>query len=421
MPEELRIVVVDEGGGGRPAPGGRAPAAGAAPLRVPPGTARVPVPTPPPFRAPVTAGVPIPIPTPRPPRAPGVLIPIPPPRPPRVPVPFPVARPRVPVPPPFPTSRPPRVPILLPFPTVRPPSAPIPRAPIPVPLPSVRRPPVQRSPEEETARGLRAARLRANLLGEEERIRVAARAAQTARGLSGVSAVGGIAGGVAAGRISAAGATATGVGAAAIGGPIGIAVAAVAASLGVGAIAVRTFARAVETQTARLAGFSGPLAGAQAETEIRREMALFRRAQRIGPELAGAERLRSRFETAMTDLGTEILGILLKILDALEPAIETITEGVALISTFLEEHGLKIATAMEILIKSQLPLWVVILEAIQSLIERFFGEQEEKDEPEDEFAKAFMNLLLKPAGSPAASPRMNPFNTLAPFSVRPGV
>ncbi len=100
---------------------------------------------------------------------------------------------------------------------------------------------------------------------------------------------------LAAGNVGGAAAVGTGAAVSAIGGPVGIGIAAVAAGFVVAAIAAKKFAQVIESQTNKLAGFSGPLSAAQAQTEISREAALRRRAARIGPELARAERLRAKF------------------------------------------------------------------------------------------------------------------------------
>ena len=214
--------------------------------------------------------------------------------------------------------------------------------------------------------------------------------------ISAVGTVGGIAGAAAAGNVAgAASASSAGI-VAAVGGPIGVAVAAVAAGLGVAAIAARKFAQVVESQTNKLAGFSAPLSAAQAQTDVRRELALLRRAQRIGPELAAAERLRSKFEDAITDLGTEVLGLLLKVLEIGEPFIEVATKSMAILADFLEKHGDTIALAMKVLVRMN-PI-VLIMEAVFRILEKIFDTIVPDDpDPPDPFATAFMNLLPRNA------------------------
>lgn len=210
--------------------------------------------------------------------------------------------------------------------------------------------------------------------------------------ISAIGTAGGIAGAAAVGNITGAVARASAGIVAAVGGPIGIAVAGIAAGFGVAAIAARKFAQVVESQTNKLAGFSGPLSAAQAQTSVARELALMRRAQRIGPELAGAERLRSKFETAMTDLGTEILGVLLKLLDTVKPFIEVATKVMTIFADFLEKYGDVIVKAMIVLARMS-PI-VIIMEAVFRILEKILDAIVPDDDPiVDPFTAAFMNLL----------------------------
>ena len=210
------------------------------------------------------------------------------------------------------------------------------------------------------------------------------------RAISAIGTAGGVAGAAAAGNVAGAASRGAAGIVAAVGGPVGIAVAAVAAGFGVAAIAATKFAQAIESQTNKLAGFSAPLSAAQAQTEISRELALMRRAQRIGPELAAAERLRSKFETAMTDLGTEILGVLLKLLEAATPMIEVVIKVLTIFTAFLERFGDTIGEAMIVL--ARMSSIVRILELIFAILDRVFGVAG-PDPIVDPFTTAFMNLL----------------------------
>ena len=116
-------------------------------------------------------------------------------------------------------------------------------------------------------------------------------------------------------RVSAAGAT----------GALGVAAAAatgVAVALGAVVVAARAYGRLVEEQVSNLQGLSADVAVAAAETQLGRQLGAIRRAERIGPELARAERTRSRVEGALDDLQTELLRFLLERVNALEPAID---------------------------------------------------------------------------------------------------
>ena len=259
-----------------------------------------------------------------------------------------------------------------------------------------RGPVVPRSPEEQVALANRAKRQRARLLGEEEKILKAEQAARTAKFSSAVGTAGGIAGAAAAGNVAGAASRGAAGIVAAVGGPVGVVVAAVTAGFGVAAIAARKFAQVVESQTNKLAGFSAPLSAAQAQTEITRELALMRRAQRIGPELAAAERLRSKFEDAMTDLGTEILGVLLQLLEAATPFIEVGIKVMTIVANFLERWGDTIAKAMIVL--ARMSSMVQILEAVFRVLEKMFDTIVPDPDPMvDPFTTAFMNLLPRNA------------------------
>lgn len=230
----------------------------------------------------------------------------------------------------------------------------------------------------------------------------------TARGI-GATAAGGNVG-------AAAGATA-GVTAAAIGGPVGIAIAAVAAGFGVAAVAARKFAQVIDTQVQQLAGFSGPLAAAQAQSEIRRELATIRRAGRLGGDLAEVEDLRSRWQDAMHDIGTEILKILLEALEAGRPFIEFATDILNRITDFLENR--------------QLPgmAWVIgPLQAI--LVEILTGQQQDRQDRKHREAgdvnvlgpfarELFENLPLGPARQ--LQPPFWPRGLSIPVIPEPGV
>ena len=185
------------------------------------------------------------------------------------------------------------------------------------------------------------------------------------------------------GRAVAAGAVAGAVAA--------VAVTAVVEVFKAASAAVKRFVSAIETQTAQLAGFSVVAATAQAQTQIRREAALIRRAERIGPQFARAEELRSRFEEATSALWTEILGLLLRLVEALEPAINVLIKAMGLIADFLEEHGDTIARMAGVALKVMFPI-LFVLEKIFELWDRIFG-RDEQQQARDPFAEAFMQLI----------------------------
>ncbi len=212
-----------------------------------------------------------------------------------------------------------------------------------------------------------------------------------ASAISAIQSVSGIGAAAAAGNITgaASGATAALIGV--VASPVAIAAAAIAAGLGVATVAITAFARSVESETQRLSGFSGPLAGAQARTEIRRELDDLRRAQRLGPELAAAERLRSRFESEVTQLGTEIKLQLLRIVDIFTPFIETTINVLDGIGEFLKENGSTISAVLKGLAVANLPLWIPAVLTRLGIIADNTGDRE--DDEDDIFTQQFLNLL----------------------------
>jgi len=111
-------------------------------------------------------------------------------------------------------------------------------------------------------------------------------------------------------------------------GPFAIAVTGTTAALGIAALAVRSFGRMIEKNVNDLSEFSGAIASAVSASGEAESAALRRRAQAIGPELARAERLRSRFETASMDIWTQILDALLQIVKLIEPMLISIITAI---------------------------------------------------------------------------------------------
>jgi hypothetical protein len=171
---------------------------------------------------------------------------------------------------------------------------------------------------------------------------------------------------------------------------VGIAAAGIAAALGVATLAVKSFAGAVQAQVAQLAGVSAEVAIAQAQTELRRFFATVRRAQRIGPELAAAERLRSQFEAAQINLNTEILGALLQVLQELKPL-------AVLGTTFTEETAqfvAKNAPAIKDLLITSLKATFPFLHLLIPLAKRIADNTEpDVDQEEDPFVNEFLQML----------------------------
>lgn len=186
-----------------------------------------------------------------------------------------------------------------------------------------------------------------------------------------------------------------------------------AAGFAAATTAVRRFARAVETQAEDLGRFSGSVAGAVAQTDIRRELAELRRARTIGPDLAQAERLRARFEESLTDINTQILRLLLELVQELRPFIDTAIDTLKGLGGLLEKvDGEDALTAVAAAARSIHPL----LGTVVDILRWFRGREEDKDdeEVEDPFVDQFFELLRDERGvigEPAFGP---PFPRVEP-------
>lgn len=169
--------------------------------------------------------------------------------------------------------------------------------------------------------------------------------------------------------------------------PVGITIAAFTAAVGVAVVAMRSFSKAVQAQVENLSGVSAEVALAQARTDLRREFGRIRRGERIGADLAHVEDLRSRLETKIAGIQTEILGVLLKLARRMEPAIE----GVIFIA---EKTAPAVAAGGEAAVK-HLPLLAGAAPGLAAIIKLLgiIGENTEKEEDDvgpDPFFEQFM-------------------------------
>lgn len=122
-------------------------------------------------------------------------------------------------------------------------------------------------------------------------------------------------------------------------GPASAAVIGLTATVAAGAISMKLAFDAIKSQVELLEGFSGDVALAGAQSDLRQEFAIMRRAEQLGPDLASFETARGKIDEKLTELQTEILRILLnayKVIEPLAPAAEAgiviataIAEGVA--------------------------------------------------------------------------------------------
>jgi hypothetical protein len=97
--------------------------------------------------------------------------------------------------------------------------------------------------------------------------------------------------------------------------------AALAALAAVAYTTYRAF-EAIHNETQRIQGYDQDLSQAHANSELRAELADIRRAQRLGPDGAKVEDMRSRVMEKVADIGTEIYGEVAELLVKLEPLID---------------------------------------------------------------------------------------------------
>ena len=158
--------------------------------------------------------------------------------------------------------------------------------------------------------------------------------------------------------------------------PLSIAAGTVSAGFVAAATATRAYVRTVERQVDELSGISSAVAQAAARSEGEERLALRRRAEQIGPELARAERLRSQFETASIDLQTQVLDVLLDIGNALTPLIEFLTVQLENIANLLETNNGRLGVLTAIFG----PLAGPLLAALSRI-----GDDQVDDDADDEF------------------------------------
>lgn len=181
----------------------------------------------------------------------------------------------------------------------------------------------------------------------------------------------------------------------AVAGPVAIGFAAVAAAATGAVVGVKMFGDMVKSQAEKLEGYSGDVSRAVAENEFRREMATFRRANRIGPEVARFESLRGRFEERLTDINTELLDVLMEFVQRYEDDV------IAILDTMRD-----LAPAM----KGSLSLVLGLLEKqsglagfllthmaeVRAILAKWFRweqEQAEDDKPDDWLIDEFFQIL----------------------------
>lgn len=206
-----------------------------------------------------------------------------------------------------------------------------------------------------------------------------------------------------AGKAGAAGAAgATGV--ASLAGPIGLAAAAFVAGTALATVAVKKFADNAEAEARRLSPFSGELALATAQTDIRREIADLRRARRIGPAAARFETRRSQLETEVFDLITEIKVVIFQLFELARPLIDFASKQVTDITkilAFLNKFE-AITNLIGDFIKNTNPVIRVITDIsgwVQFIAELFGFEGQKEEDLQDPFFEQFVAMVQQGAAA----------------------
>jgi len=129
-------------------------------------------------------------------------------------------------------------------------------------------------------------------------------------------------------------------------GTVGVVAGVVAGVFAVLAVASKKLSDTLSLQVEKLEGYSPDVSAATAETELRRERAMFDRAERIGPDLAEFERSRGKMEERLEKLLTEILNWAIGMWQVLEPFV---SKMVSILEAILAGIGVLIELAKQII------------------------------------------------------------------------
>jgi hypothetical protein len=181
-----------------------------------------------------------------------------------------------------------------------------------------------------------------------------------------------------------------------------LAAAAFIAGTALATVAVKKFADNAEVEARRLSRFSGELALATAQTDIRREIADLRRARRIGPAAARFETRRSQLETEVFDLITEIKVVVFQLFEQAQPLVDFVSKQVSDIAgilAFLNKFEI-VSDLISNFIKNVNPLisLVVDISGWVRFIAEWFGFEGQKDEDLlDPFFEQFVAMVQQGA------------------------
>lgn len=118
--------------------------------------------------------------------------------------------------------------------------------------------------------------------------------------------------------------------------PLTIALATVTGAVVASGIAFKKLTDTLSAEVKKLENFSGPVAAAQARSEMRNDMAMIRRGEQIGPQLARFQNDMSRWNEAMADVWTRILKVLIDIYEGVRPVVQLLTGMLKLVESGIE-------------------------------------------------------------------------------------
>lgn len=189
-------------------------------------------------------------------------------------------------------------------------------------------------------------------------------------------------------------------------GPAAVVVAAVVASLATvaaAAYAVKTAFDALHSEGQRIQGYSPELSQAHAMSGLRAELADMRRANRIGPNAARVEDMRSRVMEKVADIGTEVYAKVAELVVKVEPAIDVLIDVLGLTADSIPN----IVDTLIAIHQSMNPLtWKEALsesdsekrnrQRMQAAVIRFIeGKEAEEEDTDDAFMLQFLNQFAE--------------------------
>ena len=193
---------------------------------------------------------------------------------------------------------------------------------------------------------------------------------------------------------------------------MGIAVAAIATAASLAVMGLKAFGKTVEEEARKLALYSGEVAGARAETEIRELHATLRRAQRIGPDVARWESMRGQFAEKTMDVQTELLNVVLTLANDFEASARLGIDALEATATFLKTYETPISTVLQLMIAANAPLASIVNNVIKLV--GFEEDKEKKDDAWQQFDQILTWGRAAPFRQPANPAQQAPRRPLGP-------